>query len=445
MAAVMAVSLAACSNDNSSSSAKETAAGSAQSEKTEGSAEKLTYSFDRTIKSVEVNGEKYEAYVNRPIRFNFKEIPYEEWLAYESPYDEYIELYYDDGSGFYNIFQTTAFAIRYAYENDIEYLDLPLEYNDETISYAWDYASLSFPNIPDAVTMSTSAYTDDGYTRIELSDSVRKCASAPETLEAAKEIIASMPEDCDTDVEKAYYLYDWVCKNVAYDQYHAENNIGIVNAAPQSAYGALVDKRAVCDGIAGGIQLLFNMAGIDCARIDANALDEYSGHVWNVAVIDGEVWDFDATWDIRRFYESDSDEMTELDDIGYYEWFGVSRSAKLELYSLTDNSYMLAPPTSSELTAGSPANAVFDYCINAGSDSIEVFKNGEPLTSDLDALLDDLSTTPSGETVTLRFSDESEAFATYYCSADPLFADTDNFDTLTYVNTSTDVIEITAP
>ena len=445
MAAVMAVSLAACSNDNSSSSAKETAASSAQSEKTEGSAEKLTYSFDRTLKSVEVNGEKFEAYINRPIRFNFNEVPYEEWLAYESPFDEYIELYYDDGSGFYNIYQTTAFAIRYAYENDIEYLDLPLEYSDETIAYGWDYATLSFPNIPDAVTMSTTEYTDDGYTRIELSDSVRKCASSPETLEAAKEIIASMPDDCDTDAKKAYYLYDWVCQNVAYDHYHADNHIGIVNAAPQSAYGALVNKRAVCDGIAGGIQLLFNMAGIDCAKIDANSLDGDSGHVWNVAEIDGEVWDFDATWDIRRYYESDSDEITELDSIGYYEWFGVSRSSKLDQYSLTDVCSVIVPRTSDALTDRSPANSAYDYCINISGDTVDVFKKGELTAADIDTLLADISNTPSGQTITLKFSNDSEMFAMYFCAEEPLFGDTQNMYTITNINTATDIVEITAP
>ena len=148
MAVIMAVSFAACSDSENSKAAK-TAASESKAQ-TEASTDKLTYDFDRTLELVEVGGKKYQTYINKPIRFNFEEIPYEEWLAYESPFDEYIELYYDDGSGLFNIEQTTAFALRYAYENDIEYLDLPFEYSDMTIEHGWHYLSLSFPNVPES-------------------------------------------------------------------------------------------------------------------------------------------------------------------------------------------------------------------------------------------------------------------------------------------------------
>lgn len=431
----LCLSMAACS-DSENSKTEKTDTGSSQSSVQSGDSDKITYNFDRTIGNVEVGGKKYQTYINKPIRFNFEEIPYEEWLAYESPFDEYIELYYDDGSGLFNIEQTTAFALRYAYENDIEYLDLPFEYSDMTIEQGWHYLSLSFPNVPDAIAMSTSEYTSDGYTRIKLSDSVRKCASASETIEAAKEIIASMPDELTTDAEKAYYLYDWICTNVGYDSYHAENNVGIVNAAPQSAYGALVDRRAVCDGIAGGLQLLFNMAGIDCAKIDANENDSDGGHVWNVAEIDGEVWDFDATWDICNYYESEGDELTETEPYYFYEWFGVSRNAKAG-YSISDVCNKLAPATQSVITEKSPCTLIYDYVISFDMENATAMVYGKDGTVSENAgeyVLDKLSQMKKGDKLCIKMSDGIEALAAKFCSLDPIAEGYSNYELITYLN-----------
>ena len=433
----LCLSMAACS-DSKNSKTEKTDTGSSQSSVQSGDSDKITYNFDRTLGNVEVNGNKYAAYVNKPVRFNFEVIPYEDWLAYESPYDEYIELYYDDGSGLYSVEQTAAFALRYAYENDIEYLDLPLEYDERTIDYAWHYLSLSFPNVPDAVAMSTTEYTADGYTRIELSDSVRKCASAPETIEAAKEIIASMPDDLTTDAQKAYYLYSWICNNVGYDSYHAENNVGIVNAAPQSAYGALVDKRAVCDGIAGGLQLLFNMAGIDCAKIDADENGGDTGHVWNVAEIDGEVWDFDATWDICNYYESESDEITETEPYYFYEWFGVSRNAKAG-YSVSDLCNQLAPMTQSVITEKSPCTLIYDYSVSLNMENLTAAvygRNGELVSDTADNVLARLNEMKAGEKMFIKMNSNIEALASRFCSNDPLVEGFSNYELITYMNTA---------
>ncbi|MBR1423561.1 MAG: hypothetical protein IJ571_09010 [Ruminococcus sp.] len=112
------------------------------------------------------------------------------------------------------------------------------------------------------------------------------------------------------------------------------------------------------------MQQLFNMAGIDCAKIDANSLDGDSGHVWNVAEIDGEVWDFDATWDIRRYYENDADDITELEDIGYYEWFGAARLEKSSYYTLTENSFRLAPATTAAYTEKSAVKLGYEHSHN---------------------------------------------------------------------------------
>ncbi len=441
LALLMVISCAGCSDKETpakkaSAHAADAASASAASD------EVFTYTFDTTIETLDVNGRKFEVYKNKPIRFDFKDIPYEEWLAYESPYDEFDP--YNDEEGVYTLTDTVTYAIRYAYENDIEYLDIPFEYDTALIDTAWTYTTLLWPNIPDAITMSTGESDSDGYTTISLSDSVRKCASSVEPIEAAKKIIADMPADLTTDAEKAYYLYDWVCKNIAYDQYHADNNIGIVNAGPQSLYGALVDKRAVCDGIAGALQLLFEMAGIECGKVCADSNTDDSGHVWNYAVVDGEVWDFDATWDIYRYYESEGDEITEEEAPSTYSWFAVSRSAKGKEYSLTDESISLVPPTQDSFSEKSAAMMTDDICVNISEQS-QSYSGFEPIGSEVDDVIDRIRELKSGETISIRFNFASGGFMCTFCQMDPVFEGTDNAELITYFDSDLELIEITAP
>lgn len=64
--------------------------------------------------------------------------------------------------------------------------------------------------------------------------------SQAEVDEKIRWIIAGIPDDCDTDYEKALYLHDYLCKTVTYDlEYGADE-----------AYTALIYGRADCGGYA---------------------------------------------------------------------------------------------------------------------------------------------------------------------------------------------------
>lgn len=370
------------------------------------------YTFDLTEDYVELDGKFYYCYINRPIRFDMQTLSYEEILSYESPYDKYLDLFYDDRDGKYEIMETVAFAIRYAYENDIEYIDFPIEYDTKTLSDAWEYARLSFPNLPLETLMSELKPNSEGYYRIRLTKAVRQIASSDATLIEAEKIISEMP-DYDNEVEKAYYLYKWVCENVVYDKYHAGRNEGFINAAPQSAYGALVEKRAVCDGIAGAVQLLFNMADIDCGKVYAYSYKTGGGHAWNVASINGEIWDFDATWDISKNYEDESDEISESFDYGRFLYFGVERSTKTVTYDICDIVTSFGVVTADEYTKKSPAQLSCDCIISKvqGSQLHSYFQDGELVSKiDYDKLLDKVE---DGELVTLKFNDIKGMFEEY--------------------------------
>ncbi len=81
-------------------------------------------------------------------------------------------------------------------------------------------------------------------------------------------------------------IYRYLCENVSYDSSH--DNIVF------TAYDALVNGRAVCQGVATAFYRLCLEAGVD-ARV---VTDVSSRHAWNIASPDGShYFALDATWD----------------------------------------------------------------------------------------------------------------------------------------------------
>ena len=96
---------------------------------------------------------------------------------------------------------------------------------------------------------------------------------------------------CKSPLEKAKRLYHWLQENVAYDRLASHN---------QNAYGALVDRKAVCKGIAKAYQLLLMQAGIPC-RLVEGTLDGQMNHVWNEFCADGVWYHSDVTMAYPQF------------------------------------------------------------------------------------------------------------------------------------------------
>lgn len=90
-----------------------------------------------------------------------------------------------------------------------------------------------------------------------------------------------------TDLEKVTAIYAYLCDNVVYDE-NATNCF--------TAYGALLDGRAVCQGYALAMMRLLNAAGLEEADVVLGTSSEIN-HMWNVVKLDGEYFLLDATWD----------------------------------------------------------------------------------------------------------------------------------------------------
>lgn len=105
--------------------------------------------------------------------------------------------------------------------------------------------------------------------------------------------LLSSADGKSTDLSKERALHDALINNCSYD-------LNIINdeyADPQShsAYSALVDQTAVCDGYARTMQLLLNTEGIKALVVDGTA--DGGGHAWNMVQVGGTWYYLDATWD----------------------------------------------------------------------------------------------------------------------------------------------------
>lgn len=103
-------------------------------------------------------------------------------------------------------------------------------------------------------------------------------------------IIKAMPLGM-SEFDRELYLYEIIAKNCVYD-YEAVTNHNKWQSF--SAYGALVDGKAVCEGYARAMQLLSSYSGLHCMLLTGNS--NGTAHMWNVIKINGNWYHLDITW-----------------------------------------------------------------------------------------------------------------------------------------------------
>ncbi len=120
------------------------------------------------------------------------------------------------------------------------------------------------------------------------------------------EITASVDKGL-SEYEREKRLHDILLQNCAYKSGVTSSSDGWTYF---SAYGAIVDGEAVCEGYAKSMQILLNLVGIPCSTIRGTG--DNVGHMWNVVRLGGEWYHLDATW-------NDNDDGTIS-----YEYFNVT-------------------------------------------------------------------------------------------------------------------------
>ena len=136
-----------------------------------------------------------------------------------------------------------------------------------------------------------SGNIDDSGDRITLTYTIRYYTTAAQekaTVQAFQNVyntIASSLADDASDMRITRAIYDYVINTVAYDHEHDSSYV-----LKHTAYAALIDHLAVCQGYALVTYRLMLMFNVD-SRIAVSRT-----HAWNYAKIDGVWYQLDATW-----------------------------------------------------------------------------------------------------------------------------------------------------
>lgn len=125
-----------------------------------------------------------------------------------------------------------------------------------------------------------------------------------ERLNASVNAIVSVANQLDSDYEKAKLVHDTIIINCDYDFNTYFSILVAENVSDQdygtTAYGCLVNHKAVCAGYAKAYQLIMNRLGIECGFVTGHATDSVGGtgdHAWNYIELDEEYYFVDVTWD----------------------------------------------------------------------------------------------------------------------------------------------------
>ncbi len=112
----------------------------------------------------------------------------------------------------------------------------------------------------------------------------RMIKTAMETLELAGK----------TDYEKVKEIHDYIINRVDYD----------TTLRRTSAYDALINKSAVCEGYAMAAYRMFTEAGLESRIITGTG--NGVPHAWNIVKIEGKWYNVDLTWDDPLTHEGEA-------------------------------------------------------------------------------------------------------------------------------------------
>ncbi len=119
----------------------------------------------------------------------------------------------------------------------------------------------------------------------------------------SNEIINSVISYKMSEAQKVLAIHNYLSKNV---QYNSTIRFSKFSNELHTAYGAIVNKIAVCEGIACAFAHLLHLCGIGCSIVNGNTdKTGAEGHSWNIVNIDNNYFHVDVTWDIETNGGSD--------------------------------------------------------------------------------------------------------------------------------------------
>ena len=143
--------------------------------------------------------------------------------------------------------------------------------------------------------------------------SAKECGQRIQKLAQAVRKMCAVLDRKQPVFNRELALHDALLASVTYDK---EAVGSAEDPEPFTAYGALVEGKAVCQGYALAMKLLLCYAGIESTVI--SGASQGVAHAWNAVLLDGEWYYLDATWNdteqhIRYDYFNVSSEVLQVD------------------------------------------------------------------------------------------------------------------------------------
>lgn len=155
-----------------------------------------------------------------------------------------------------------------------------------------------------------TAYTD-AVAVISVAASYKDQKQMQKEFEAAKRQMLSGIPDRGHDGERAFTIYQRLTEGADYKE---ETLYDPSMKSGHTAYGAVVNRGAVCDGFALACKYLLNAKGIECILIPGTSSGQ--AHVWVTAMWDGKWHEADPTRDVcaeegekGQFFDLTTEEM----------------------------------------------------------------------------------------------------------------------------------------
>ncbi len=154
---------------------------------------------------------------------------------------------------------------------------------------------------PDLICLSDKCYliteSFKTYFSADYSAEKEQCKNNTERMiSAAKQISNTAEEKFDSFYERELYIHDSIVDMCEYGSDEFDS----------TAYGCLINNKAVCSGYAYSAMLILNYAGIKTVVIPGKATSDKKTelHLWNMLELDGEEYFLDVTWDDPDFDKS---------------------------------------------------------------------------------------------------------------------------------------------
>lgn len=225
---------------------------------------------------------------------------------------------------------------------------------------------------------------------------------AQEELDAIKRsVLDSAP---DGAYERELFFHDYLMNNCEYDDGTTEGE----NADKSTAYGALVKRKAVCEGYARAFELLCTDSGIPSwvvtgKGINTDGSEEF--HIWNIVQLDGSWYHVDVTWDdsdgdvdhdiYQYLYFNVTDEEIRQDHTFsplYSDYSDTDINYNVFLPQCTDTAYSYYRRNSqllSDLDSGEPAAYLAKQAANGAREGVFRLDSGMDLTDTYHAILNE--------------------------------------------------------